>query len=298
LTFDFPSLHIGVAEYLEGPTGCTVFYFPKGAMAAADVRGGSPGTLMAGDGYLDALCYAGGSIYGLEAATGVLAELLARRGYSAQWFDIAITRAAIIYDYGRRDNTIYPDKTLGRAALKAAKPGVFPVGARGAGCSATVGKGFDFTQSEPAGQGGAFRQIGPTRIAAFSVVNAIGGIVDRQGRVVRGNLDRSTGRRLRIEEYLEGRLSDQESPQPPPGNTTLTAIITNQKLNERELRQWSRQVHSSMARVIQPFHALEDGDVLYAITTNEVENESLRLTALGVVASELVWDAVLNCYDA
>ncbi len=64
------------------------------------------------------------------------------------------------------------------------------------------------------------------------------------------------------------------------------------------LTQLARQVHASMARVIQPFHALEDGDVLYAITTNEVENQTLNHTALGVLASELAWDAVLNCFDA
>jgi hypothetical protein len=28
-TFDFPALHVGIAEYIEGPTGCTVFYFPR-----------------------------------------------------------------------------------------------------------------------------------------------------------------------------------------------------------------------------------------------------------------------------
>jgi hypothetical protein len=27
LTFDFPGLQVGVAEYEEGPTGCTVFHF-------------------------------------------------------------------------------------------------------------------------------------------------------------------------------------------------------------------------------------------------------------------------------
>jgi 6-aminohexanoate-oligomer endohydrolase len=29
LAFDFPAVHIGVAEYSEGPTGCTVLYFPS-----------------------------------------------------------------------------------------------------------------------------------------------------------------------------------------------------------------------------------------------------------------------------
>ncbi|MBD3334877.1 MAG: 6-aminohexanoate hydrolase, partial [Candidatus Eisenbacteria bacterium] len=38
LSFDFPAFHVGVAEYEEGPTGCTVFYFPQGATAAVDIR--------------------------------------------------------------------------------------------------------------------------------------------------------------------------------------------------------------------------------------------------------------------
>lgn len=28
LTFEFPGLEIGIAEYEAGPTGCTVFHFP------------------------------------------------------------------------------------------------------------------------------------------------------------------------------------------------------------------------------------------------------------------------------
>ncbi len=45
LTFDFPGVKIGVAEYEEGPTGTTVLYFPTPVVAAVDVRGGAPGTL-------------------------------------------------------------------------------------------------------------------------------------------------------------------------------------------------------------------------------------------------------------
>jgi len=45
LTFDFPAVQIGVAEYEEGPTGATVLLFRKPVMAAVDVRGGAPGTV-------------------------------------------------------------------------------------------------------------------------------------------------------------------------------------------------------------------------------------------------------------
>jgi L-aminopeptidase/D-esterase-like protein len=48
-----------------------------------------------------------------------------------------------------------------------------------------------------------------------------------------------------------------------------------------------------MARAIQPFHTVYDGDVLYAVTTNEVSNPALDAISAGVVASELAWDAVL-----
>jgi 6-aminohexanoate-oligomer endohydrolase len=288
LRFDLPGLEIGVAEYEEGPTGCTVFHLPPGGAACAvDVRGGSPGTIGAYE-WTHAICLAGGSLYGLEAACGVAAELLAMRGYTVGWTEVELAFGAIIYDFGRRANSIYPDRELGRAALRSAREGVFPLGARGAGRSATVGKTFSFEEGEPSGQGGAFRRIGETRIAVFTVVNAFGAIVDRDGTVVRGHRDPERGTRTPLVEALEARL-----PKAAPGNTTLTVVLTNQQLDPRSLRQLAVQVHASLARAIQPFHALVDGDVLCAATTNEVENEELTATSLGVVASELAWDAVL-----
>jgi 6-aminohexanoate-oligomer endohydrolase len=294
LEFDFPGLEIGCAEYDEGPTGCTVFHFPSGAACSTDIRGGSPGTAGGGYEFVHALCLAGGSAYGLEATAGVTAELFSRRGYLTGWLDIPIVAGAIIYDWGPRDSAVYPDKELGRAALRAARPNLFPLGARGAGRSATAGKVFAYELGEPAGQGAAFRQVGETRIAVFTVVNAIGAVVDRDGTVVRGHYDRSTGLRESLVPGIEGRLAAEVPVRPPPGNTTLTVAATNLRLDARQLRTFARQVHASMARPIQPFHALEDGDVLYAVSTNELERDPLLdTTALGIVASELAWDAVL-----
>jgi L-aminopeptidase/D-esterase-like protein len=292
LAFDLPGLEIGCAEYEEGPTGCTVFHFPQGAVVQIDVRGGSPGTLGATYEFVHAICLAGGSLYGLEAAAGVAAEIFARREYRTGWLDIPLVAGAIIFDYRPRDNGIYPDKELGRAALRAARPGVFPLGARGAGRSATVGKTFDFEGVEPGGQGGAFRQLGNTRIAVYTVVNAIGAVVDRDGTVVRGHLDEATGSRHGLVPRIEERLTAGVPAPTPPGNTTLTVVVTNQQLDARLLRVLGRQVHASMARAIQPFHALVDGDALFAVSTNEVE-AGLGSIEIGVIASELAWDAVL-----
>lgn len=290
LEFDFPGLQIGVAEYAEGPTGCTVFYFPKGAaMTASDVRGGSVG--LTGDyDQNHAICFAGGSLYGLEAATGVTAELFARRGYVTDWGTLDLVSGAIIYDYGARTSKVYPDKALGRAAVRAALPGRFPLGARGAGRAARCG----WYAKEASGQGGAFREVGGVKLAVFTVVNALGAVVDRQGAVVRGNLN-DAGERPSVGEELERRLAEGAQTPPTHGNTTLTLVVTNQRLEPYSLQQLARQVHASMARAIQPFHTLNDGDVLFAVSTDEVDEPALREPALlGTLASELAWDAVLS----
>ncbi|MBD0348000.1 MAG: P1 family peptidase [Thermoleophilia bacterium] len=293
LALDFPGLRIGCAEYEEGPTGCTVFQFvPHGAACSTDIRGGSPGQL-GGYEWVHAICLAGGSLYGLEAATGVAAELFAQREYATGWTDIPLVSGAIVFDYGRRDTAVYPDKALGRAALRAAREGEFPLGARGAGRSASVGKTFEYSQGEPSGQGAAFRRIGETRIAVFTVVNSVGAIVDRRGNVVRGHLDEATGSRTALVAGVERRLAGAQPATPLPGNTTLTVVATNQRLDGRALRQLGRQVHASLSRAIHPFHALVDGDILYAATTGEVDNEALDPISLAVVASELAWDSVL-----
>jgi L-aminopeptidase/D-esterase-like protein len=297
LELDFPGLEIGCAEYDEGPTGCTVFHFPDNASVSIDVRGGSPGVTGSGYPFVTAISLAGGSVYGLETVGGVAAELLARRDYRTGWREIPLVAGAIIFDWGRRDNAVYPDKELGRAALRVARPGVFPLGRRGAGRSATVGKLFDYAEGEPGGQGGAFRRLGETRVAVFTVVNAVGAIVDREGKVVRGHYDPEAGTRRPLVPGVEERLAEGRPVRPPPGNTTLTVVVTNLRLDARQLQTIGRQVHASMARAIQPFHALEDGDVLFAVSTGEFEGDPLLDTsALGVVASELAWDAVLAAY--
>ena len=297
LDVDVAGLEIGAAEYPEGPTGCTVFHFPAVASLHIDVRGGSPGINGEHLTLTNAICFAGGSLYGLEASTGVAAELFARHEYSTKWQDIALVSGAIIFDYGRRGNAIYPDKELGRAAVRAARPGRFPLGPHGAGMSATAGHG---ASAELSGQGGAIRVIGAARVAVFIVVNAYGAIVDRKGDVVRGNRDASLGKRRRAEDVI----AETGSYDPPPGrargvtqNTNLTLLLTDQKLDPLQLRSIARQVHASLARAIQPFNTRWDGDVLFAVTTQRVEDPTLDEVSLGVIASEVAWDAVLASFD-
>ncbi|GAA4706331.1 P1 family peptidase [Phytohabitans rumicis] len=286
VAFDIPGVYVGTAEYAEGPTGCTVVHVPAGARTAVDARGGAVG-LSGGYDFNHAICLAGGSVYGLEAAAGVSAELLARRQNRVKWDELQIVSGAVVYDFSARDNAVYPDAALGRAALRHAEEGFFPIGRCGAGRSATVGK-VDFARAEYGGQGAAFGTFGAAKVLVATVLNAVGVIVDRQGEIVRGNYHLSEGGRRHPSVDYAASASAGVS-----GNTTLTVLVTNVRLADRELSQLARQVHSSMHRGIQPFHTDTDGDVLFALTTDEVDLDGLKPTGFGALASEVAWDAIL-----
>jgi len=291
LAFDFPGVEIGVAEYPEGPTGATVIRFAHRAALEIDRRGGAVG--MIGDfGSTDAICLAGGSVLGLEASAGVAQALHIAQGRRTGFDDLALVSGAIIYDFGYRRNAIYPDKALGREAFEAARPGWFPLGARGAGMSATVGNASPLTPYgwETSGQGAAFRQYGETKVLAISVVNALGAIFDRDGHVARGFHHAETGERHALHELMEERLEHEGA---RAGNTTLTVIVTNQKLDRFTQNQIARQVHAAMGRMIRPFHTIYDGDILFMVSTEEVDNPQVGPITLGEFAADTLWDAVL-----
>lgn len=312
LRFDFPEIKVGVAEYDEGPTGTTVFYFPAGVKGAVDVRGGAPGTVNAAalqnarDAKLvRAVVFSGGSWFGLSAATGVtngIKELNAQKG---DVDSVPCVVGAIIYDIGdRRFSRVTPDDRLGRAALQSAEPGWFPLGARGAGRFAMQGR-YYLRGSGPdtsagwahSGQGAAFRTLGPTKVAVFTVVNSLGAIVDRNGRIVRCSRNGTGGDCPPIADRLKAFAplgGSNESGAGPTGNTTLTLVVTNQRLPFSALQRLAIQVHGSMSRAIQPFATEADGDVLVAVTTDEVDNPALSPVDLGVLASEVAWYAVLS----
>jgi L-aminopeptidase/D-esterase-like protein len=311
LEFDFPGLRIGVAEYDEGPTGGTAFIFDAPVAVAVDVRGGAPGTMntdalrLAYDTpFVRAITLAGGSSYGLAFAAGVADAIKETTPDPGHWDNIAVVPGAIIFDLGgRRLSSVTPDAALGRAAVAAARPGRFPLGAHGGGRFAM--QGWVFGSGAHSGQGAAFRQVGPTKIAVFTIVNALGTVVDRQGRVVRcreqewhggdcGTIADRIARRTSKETAAAMVLP--EGPITKGGlteNTTITLVVVNQKLPVWALQRLATEVHSSLARAIQPFSTERDGDTLFAATTAAVENPSLPPLDLSLIASEVAWDAVL-----
>jgi L-aminopeptidase/D-esterase-like protein len=312
LTFDWPAIEVGIGSYEEGPTGVTVIRFPKRASMMVDVRGGSPGTVNTdalrlgyGRPFTDAIVFSGGSAYGEEAITAVATGLKDDGIRSGDWTDVGFAAGAIIYDFGgRRFNEIYPDKRLAQAALRAVRPGLFPLGAQGAGRMAMQG-GY-FGCDAHSGQGGAFRQVGAIKIAAFVVVNAYGAVTDRAGRLVACNRPKSWGNLTATSELLRNLPQslnanwDAAAVAPDAGgtrNTTVSLIVTNQKLDTASLQRMAVQVHTSMARAIQPFSTSEDGDTLFAASTQEIDG-ALRPVTLTTMASEVMWDAVLASVPA
>lgn len=297
LTYDYPTFSVGIAEYPDGPTGTTVFRFEDAVPVALDVRGGSPGVV--GDyGIVHAISLAGGSLLGLETISGVVEAIFEKNEHRTDWYSIPLVSGGIVYDFGGpARSSIYPDKRLGRTAYESAVPNKFPLGTRGAGRYVTVGNGLDSNRGEQSGQGAAFREIGGLKIFAAVVLNAIGAVHDRNGNVVLGHADSATGIRESYMADIERRVAEaQEANQPANGNTTLTVVIVNKSLNTGSLRQLARQVHSSMARGIQPFQTNFDGDALWFVSTNETELPVWSDVAIGTVASEVVWDAILTAH--
>ncbi|MGO1412807.1 MULTISPECIES: P1 family peptidase [unclassified Microbacterium] len=301
LEYDFPGVLVGSAEYDEGPTGATVISVPAGARTAVDARGGAVGQIGSYP-FNHAICLAGGSVYGLAAATGVSHALLESTEGRASFADLKLVSGAIIYDLAVRDNAIYPDTELGRAALENAEPAV-RIGRVGAGATASAGK-IEYSRTEFTGQGAAFRQVGDVKVLAVTVVNPVGVVVDRDGTIIRGDYDESSGERHHPDKHYEAAIAEGGLPDTAAGNTTVTAVITNVALGDVELNQLAKQVHSSMHRGIQPFHTSLDGDTLFALTTDEVElprspetkhgRLSLNATAIGSLASDVVWDAIVE----
>ncbi len=310
LEFDWPTIQVGTAEYPDGPTGVTVIRFARRVFGAVDVQGGGPGTVNTDFlriGYavpeLDAVVFSGGSWYGLESTTAVATALKDDGIRDGNWNNLSLTVGAIIYDFGdRRLNEIYPDKRLAQAALRAARPGVFPLGAQGAGRFTKTGGLFGCNAH--GGQGAAFRQLGELKIAAFVVVNALGVVTRRDGRVAACYKDASWPADLRATDLLAAYPASRRSNWNPADpvddgkrNTTIGLVVTNQKLERAQLERLATQVHASMGRALQPIGTEFDGDVLYAVSTAELERpvdeSDVPNVDLDVIASEVMWDAIL-----
>ncbi|MDQ0387261.1 L-aminopeptidase/D-esterase-like protein [Streptomyces sp. DSM 42143] len=265
-------------------TGTTVVLAPEaGAVAAVDVRGGGPGTKETDA--LDprnlvqrvqALVLTGGSAYGLDAASGVMAWLEERgRGVRVgpdPAHVVPVVPAACVFDLGRGgDFRARPDAATGRAAVEAAHastPGA-PVaeGCVGAGTGAVVG-----TLKGGVGTASTVLDSGIT-VAALVVANAAGSVTDPETGVLYGELFR--GGRVRypapeVHEAAGRRLAEVAARNaPPPLNTTLAVVATDADLSKAQAQKLAGTAHDGIARAVRPVHLLSDGDTVFSLATGE-----------------------------
>lgn len=291
--FGFERLRAGSSEDLQALTGCTVLIFDGGARASVDVRGASPGTretaLLAPDKQMDridAILLTGGSAFGLAAASGVMRYLsLHNMGYKTPWKLIPIVPAAVVYDLNIGNADRFPDEEMGYRVTEAAMKGEFNTGCRGAGTGTTVGKWSGLENAMKSGQGIGEVEFKGLRVVAIAVVNAVGDVVDRNGRVIAGAI--KDGKFVASGNGMTERLAAA----PVLGtNTTLVAVVTNAKLSKIDLYRIAQRGHDALARKIVPVHTSFDGDAVFAVSFDEVDASLDLAASLAIEAIEVAID--------
>jgi L-aminopeptidase/D-esterase-like protein len=275
---DIAGLTVGHATDGELKSGVTVVLSDKPAIAGAHVMGGAPGTretdLLAPEqtvGRVDAIVLSGGSVFGLDAAGGVVDALAAAgRGFAVGPVRAPIAPAAIVFDLLNGGNKDWgprsPYRDLGAAALQACAAD-FALGSVGAGTGAT-------TANLKGGLGTASARLaGGVTVAALAVVNALG-----QATV-------GTGPHFWAAPFEIGReFGGLGFPSPlPPGatalstklgsrdraNTTIAVVATDATLTRGEAKRLAMVAHDGFARALWPAHTPMDGDIVFALATGE-----------------------------
>jgi len=294
-------LKVGHHTLAERPTGCTVILVDGDAVGSVSQRGGAPGTretdLLNPLNMVDkvnAIVLAGGSAFGLEAATGTVRWLEEHDiGWPAGAAKVPIVPAAILFDLGVGGNAkVRPTAECGYKAAEAASAGPIQEGSVGAGAGATVGKLGGANRSTKSGLGTASISL-PTGlvVAAIVAVNAVGDIIDpSSGKVVAGvrNPDGTFADARRI---LRSGATLQR---PRAGeNTTIGLVATNAKMTKTLVARMALMADDGYARAISPSHTNGDGDTIFSLATGRWDGNA-DITTIGALAAEAMADAVVR----
>jgi L-aminopeptidase/D-esterase-like protein len=145
-----------------------------------------------------------------------------------------------------------------------------------------VGKLLNFQGMMKGGVGFASVQIGGgVTVAALTVVNALGDVMDEHGEILAGA--RRDGRFVGSKESLLAMASA-----PVFGgieNTTLAVVLTDATLDKLQCGIVSRMAHDGFARAIDPVHTPRDGDCVFAMATGRKPGNVFQV---GVAAADAV----------
>lgn len=320
-------LKIGHAQDIRARTGCTVFLADNGMVAACRVLGGAVGereleTMRAGHiaGRIHALVLAGGSAFGLDAATGVVRWCEERgigfdtglsRDGSPHTIRVPIVPSAILFDLGVGETTTtfgpgarprHPDAAMGYAAAAAASAAkhdaLVAEGRMGVGAGCTVGKLYGMNRACDAGVGCWTEEVaGGVCVAAFAAVNAFGDVLDPDtGRILAGaRAAENSPEFVNTAAVLRAGVVTPAFGGTPTGgtDTVLVAVATNAALKRAEAERLAELAAPGMARVLSPAHTQFDGDILFALAPAPPDSLlHVDVDDLGHAAAEAVARAI------
>lgn len=270
-------LTVGNAEDSRLKTGVTALLCETPTIGSCHVMGAAPGTrdteLLAPENTverIDGLVLAGGSAFGLDAASGVQAFLREQgKGFEVAGQRIPIVPAAILFDRangGTNDWGRYPPwRELGYQAAKSAARD-FDLGSAGAGHGATVAglKG---------GLGSAAAELDGTTIAALVAVNAVGSpIIGESGHFWAAPFERDAefggfGLPARLPQDVSEPKVKHRDALSAGANTTIGIIATDAELTKPQAKRLAMAAHDGFARALYPVHTPFDGDCIFSLAT-------------------------------
>lgn len=300
---DIEGFKIGNAQDLEAATGCTVIICEKGAAGGVDVRGGAPGTRetdllnpvnMVQE--LHAVILAGGSAFGLDAASGVM-QYLEEKGIG---FDVGVTKvpivaSAVLFDLVIGKTDIRPDKSMGYSACQDAEKmndlhSDSLLGNIGAGTGATVGKILGPEQAMKGGLGSCCYEAGELKVGAIVAVNCLGDVVDpKTGKIIAGALNEDESGFINTEEFMISQYDNKKNLF--NGNTTIGVIITNAKLTKAQANKVASMAHNGFGRTMRPAHTMHDGDTIFTMAAGEVEAD---INVVGLLAARAIEESIVR----
>lgn len=308
LITDVAGIRVGHADDPKLGSGATVVVFDKPAVAAADLRGGGPGTresalldpAMTVE-RIDAIALSGGSAFGLDAASGLQAWLREQgRGFDVRGMKVPIVPGAILFDLlngGDKDWGRYPPyRELGyQAATQIARD--FALGSAGGGHGAST---VDLKGGT--GSASAATADGIT-VGALALVNAAGSAVIGGGPhfwAAPFERDKEFGG-CGQPEYVPPQALNFRTKGQPGENTTLVVVATDATLTKAQTRRLAIMAQDGMARALRPIHTPLDGDIVFAAATCErpLRDTTHALAELGALAADTVARAIARgVYEA
>jgi L-aminopeptidase/D-esterase-like protein len=301
---DVAGVEVGHFTDTRRPTGCTVVIVREGAVAGVGVRGAAPGTretdLLAPTHLIErvhGVLLAGGSAWGLDAASGVMRWLEEQGvGFPVGPLRLPIVPGAVLFDLMLGDASVRPDAAAGYRACELASAKAPAQGNVGAGTGAVVGKIFGIERAMKGGIGSASVTVEGITVGALVACNAVGDVIDPDtAQVVAGARSRN-GKSL-----FDSRraLLRGEAPKPllAGTNTTIGVIATDAVITKAQASRLATMAHDGLARCINPVHTMSDGDTLFALGTGRAGG-ALGMMTLGTMAAEATAMAVLRAVRA